>query len=207
VGWRERPDEDLRREAMAIYRDPKRAALAASDRTLALITEAIRRETSLVLHPNQVMAAAANRSGEMVELATGEGKTLSALAVAISYALAGRPVHVITANSYLAKRDGALARAVVSRLALTAASLTQDVAPDERPAAYRHHLLYTTLKDVGFDWLRDRVAIRDGRHTARLQGRLDVAVVDEADLVLIDEARVPLILSAPVGEAREQFYQ
>jgi len=201
-------DQALRQRALAVYTDRERIGRdgRAELETIALIGEAIRRETGLTLHPNQVMAALAMNRGWMIELATGEGKTLAVLATAAAFALMRRPVHVITANAYLAGRDAELADLVIRRVGLTATVLSKDKEGLERKQAYRDHVMYTTLHEVGFDWLRDRLSMLRGS-TDRIQQRLRVAIVDEADLVMIDEARTPMILSQQIEDDKTQLYQ
>jgi len=173
-----------------------------------LILEAIRREMGFTLHPNQVMAAIAMRHGSMIELATGEGKTLSVTLCAASYALSKLPVHIMTANSYLAERDAEQAGAIASRLGLTAGFLDPNANPAERGPVYRKSMLYSTLAELAFDWLRDRLRITRDKQMPAMP-RLRVALIDEADMIMIDEARTPLILSerVPGQTDREKVFR
>jgi len=151
-----------------------------------------------------------NRS--LAEMETGEGKTITALLPAAAFALAGRRVHVITVNDYLASRDAEQLGPVYAALGLSVGLVVHGQSPAERRAAYGCDVTYCTNKELVFDYLRDRMAlgrwrshsrllldglVQEGRAADRLLLRgLDVAVVDEADSVLIDEARTPLILSS-----------
>ncbi len=139
---------------------------------------------------------------------TGEGKTLTALLPAAIMALSGRPVHVITVNDYLARRDAEFARPFFALFGLACACASEEAEEDERRVAYGAAITYCTNKQVAFDYLRDRLARgrldETGLKIARLAGSaekplmlrgLGFALVDEADSVLIDEARTPLILS------------
>jgi preprotein translocase subunit SecA len=154
----------------------------------------------------------------VVEMATGEGKTITAVLPAVAAALAGKPVHVVTVNDYLAERDANRLRPVYAALGLTVGLVKQGDDPDSRRQAYAADVTYVTNKELTFDYLKDRIATAASRGDARhkvaslfrdtrggllLRG-LHVAIVDEADSVLIDEARTPLIISggAPRGWRR-----
>jgi preprotein translocase subunit SecA len=151
--------------------------------------------------------------GALAEMETGEGKTLTALLPSVTAALMGRPVHVITVNDYLARRDAEQLAPVYQALGLTVGLVEHGQLPQERQRAYQSDVTYCTNKELVFDYLRDRLALGPRRAGTRLlidalfkngiAGRrqplllrgLHFAIVDEADSVLIDEARVPLILS------------
>jgi preprotein translocase subunit SecA len=151
--------------------------------------------------------------GALAEMETGEGKTLTALLPAITAALMGRPVHIITVNDYLARRDAEQLAPVYHALGLTVGLVAHGQLPKERQRAYASDVTYCTNKELVFDYLRDRLALGPrragarlfidqifksgfaGRHQPLLLRGLHFAIVDEADSVLIDEARVPLILS------------
>ena len=158
-------------------------------------------------------------NGMLAEMATGEGKTLTATLPACTAAFAGLPVHVLTANDYLVKRDAALMRPLYQALGLTVGAIEEGMDPQARRAAYACDITYCTGKQLVFDYLKDRMLLRNmpGRLSLSIQ-KLDseqnrlsslllrglcVAIIDEADFVLIDEARTPLILSQP-GDAPEQ---
>lgn len=202
----------------------------------AMAREATRRELGLLHHRVQLMGGAAMLTRSIAEMETGEGKTITALLPAAVFALAGRPVHVVTVNDYLASRDATQLRNVYAALGLSVGIVIDGQTPAERRAAYRRDVVYCTNKDLVFDYLRDRMAIGTRRsHTRRAvddlvgagweQGRgawdgpndpanaglylrgLHVAIVDEADSVLIDEARTPLILSRSEGsEGTDALY-
>lgn len=209
-------DEDSLRHAwLAASADARRAPLhgAARARRLALLRESTYRATGLLAHPVQLVAvdALADRTG--VEMATGEGKTLVTMMAAAMQAAEGWPVHVITANEYLAGRDHAGAGDLFARLGLSSAVIGPDDPPTVRRAAYLSDVVYASAKDIAFDHLRDRIALggitRRGLKLSALTGQraapimrgLWSAIVDEADSVLIDEARTPLIISAPGGDS------
>jgi len=184
---------------------------ATAARSFALIRAVAARQLGLTPYDVQLMAAWSMLRGRMAELATGEGKTLAASLTAATAALAGRMVHVVTVNDYLAGRDHALLSPLYQALGLTAGLVVHGQTPAERRAAYACDIVYASNKELVFDYLRDQMRRRQtptvlhGR-VARLDGRrahedalvlrgLDFAIVDEADSVLIDEARTPLIIS------------
>ncbi|MFC5500128.1 DEAD/DEAH box helicase [Caenimonas terrae] len=174
-------------------------------------------------HRQQLLAARVLLDNRLVEMATGEGKTAAiALAAAVA-ALAGTPVHVITANDYLAQRDAGRLRPFFALLGLRVDCVTQPMATDQRRLAYACDVTYCTAKEIAFDYLRDAMA-RTGDLSAleqrarRLQSvspaappvlrGLCMAILDEADTVLIDEARMPLVLSQGSGsQPQEAFHR
>ena len=174
---------------------------------MALVVEAVRRRLGLELRPVQIMGGWVMARGMLAEMATGEGKTLTAVLPAATAALAGIPVHVLSANDYLVERDAEEMRPVYEALGLEVGFVTGAVSdPALRRAAYAKDVCYVTASQLGFDYLRDRLARRDFRDalSERLAGGegslllrgLCFAIVDEADSVLIDEARTPLVLAA-----------
>lgn len=172
-------------------------------------------------HRQQLMAARALLDQRLVEMDTGEGKTLAiALAAAVA-ALARTPVHVVTANDYLAERDAASLRPFYARLGLAVDFIAQPKELAQRRAAYACDVTYCTAKELAFDYLRDSLLqpadqsalerrLREAGSAARppvLRG-LCMAILDEADTILVDEARVPLVLSQPAnGAAEESFFR
>ncbi len=139
----------------------------------------------------------------VVEMDAGEGKTVAAAFPAITQALSGRSVHVITANDYLALRDAELLAPAYEFLGLTVGVVLSHMSDTERRSAYRNDIVYGTLREIGFDYLRDN--LRHSR-TDRVQGDLQVAIVDEADHALVDDGRTPLIISGkPGGSVRSVF--
>ena len=176
----------------------------------AIVREVSWRTTQKRHYPVQIMGALALYEGRMVEMATGEGKTLTATPAAVVAALAGDPVHVVTVNDYLAARDAEENAPIFEFFGLTCGVIDSDMDPDARRAAYRCDITYTSNNNVTFDYLRDRIALQSRRGLARLRTTdllarrgggglmlrgLAFAIVDEADSVFIDEARTPLILS------------
>ena len=195
---------------------------------LAVVREAAFRVLGQRAFDVQILGALATLRGMVAEMATGEGKTLTATLAACVAGLGGVPVHLVTVNRYLAERDHAAGVPLHAFLGLTSGLVTKDVPVAARAAAYRCDITVCTNKDLAFDYLRDRIAAGQGggrggrrgnlRHKAAVITRtghpsapsptllrgLHFAIVDEADSVLIDEARTPLILSGPSGEARDE---
>ncbi|MGX5777355.1 preprotein translocase subunit SecA [Methylorubrum zatmanii] len=163
----------------------------------------------------QMMGAAALLDGRIAQMATGEGKTLTATLAAGTAALAGLPVHIVTVNDYLAERDAEEMRPLFAALGLSVGVVKEKQELPERAQAYGCNITYCTNKDLAFDYLRDRIALGQRASDVRLKLEnlhapesrlaqlrlrgLHFAIVDEADSVLIDEARTPLIISAPAG--------
>ena len=140
----------------------------------------------------QLAAAALLLRGVIVEMDAGEGKTLASAMAAAIFAASGRSVHVLTANDYLATRDCALLAPVLESLGLTVGLVIEGMDRQERQYQYAAQIVFTTAREVGFDYLRDCVAESSER---RVNPIFDVAIVDEADHLLIDQARTPLIIS------------
>jgi preprotein translocase subunit SecA len=193
--------------------------LALAGRAFALVREAAGRTVGLRHFDVQLTGGWAMLNGMLAEMETGEGKTLTATLAAATAALAGRAVHVITVNDYLAKRDADWMRPVYETLGLTVGCIEQGMDPDARRAAYRCDVTYCSNKEIAFDYLRDRqvlggrpraIAMKtDALGGAGLGRRLllrglQFAIIDEADSVLVDEARTPLILSAEASLTQEE---
>ena len=144
----------------------------------------------------QIVAALAMDEGAIAEMQTGEGKTLAAVMPAAFNALAGRGVHVLTFNDYLARRDAEWMAPVYQGLGLSVAFVQQGMARADRQLAYRADVTYVTAKEAGFDYLRDHL-VRNV--SERVHRPFHMALVDEADSILIDEARAPLVVAGAVS--------
>jgi preprotein translocase subunit SecA len=146
----------------------------------------------------QLLGTLALLSGQVAEMATGEGKTLSGTLAAAGYVRRGHQVHVMSVNDYLARRDADWMRPVYDLLGVTVSWIGQGSTPDERRQAYAKDVCYASANEIGFDVLRDRLAAAaDDRVTVPP----DVVLIDEADSVLVDEALIPLVLAGSVGDA------
>lgn len=190
------------------------------DEAFALIREVSGRELGLRHFPVQLMAGLVMLDGGLAEMATGEGKTITALLPAITAAMAGMPVHVFTVNDYLAERDCNSLRPVIERFGLRCGLIVNGQENPERRAAYACHIVYGTNKEMTFDYLRDQTALGKRRGQGRrlvaelfgqvtqplLMRGLHFAIVDEADSIFIDEARTPLILSAELPGDTDGVY-
>jgi len=163
----------------------------------ALVFEACCQTIGLVPHDVQMIAGLAMLERKIIELPTGEGKTLAAVFPAYLQALSGRGVHVLTFNDYLARRDADWMGPVYRLLGLDVGVVQESMTKPEKRSAYACDITYATAKEAGFDFLRDQLA----RETDELVHRpFHVALVDEADSILIDEARIPLVISGTAGE-------
>ncbi|GAA1644910.1 accessory Sec system translocase SecA2 [Kribbella alba] len=159
---------------------------------LALAREAGKRAIGERAFDGQIVGALALLRGRIVEMATGEGKTLAGAFAAAGYAVGGRRVQVMAVNDYLARRDAEWMGPVYKLLGVSVSHIGQASTPEERREAYQADVCYAPVSELGFDVLRDRLVsdVAD-----RVTVKPDVALVDEADSVLIDEARVPLVLA------------
>jgi preprotein translocase subunit SecA len=169
---------------------------------LAHVLRATEQTLGLHLHDTQLLAATLMLDQQLVEMATGEGKTLAMAAAAAVAALAGVPVHVITANDYLAERDAQSLSALFAALGVSVAHIAPAHTPEQRRLAYAQDIVYATAKEVAFDYLRDGLSARQG--TPPLLRGLSLALIDEADSILLDEASVPLIISATTRHGAAQ---
>jgi preprotein translocase subunit SecA len=181
-------------------------------RTFALVREAARRFVGLRHREVQLLGGAVLLGGMVAEMETGEGKTLVATLPACALALAGVPVHIVTVNDYLARRDAEWMGPIYRALGITVGTIVHGMSLAARRDAYRCGVTYCTNKEVAFDYLRDRIVLWDRPSPIRLRlerlyGQtsranqltlhgLHFAIVDEADSVLVDEARTPLIISS-----------
>ena len=162
----------------------------------ALARESARRTISLRPFDEQVVAGLALDRGRIVEMQTGEGKTLAAVMPAALNALTGDGVHVLTFNDYLARRDAQWMGPIYRMLGLSVGCVQEGMNADERRRAYASDITYVTAKEAGFDHLRDLLAMDAAEVVHR---GFHFALVDEADSLLIDEARVPLVIAGHVG--------
>ena len=169
----------------------------------AVAREAARRATGMRPFDVQVMGAVVLHQGSIAEMKTGEGKTLVATMPVYLNALAGRGVHVVTVNDYLAGRDAAWMGPVYEFLGLSVAALQNNMEGNERRDAYLADITYGTNTEFGFDYLRDNMVLRTEQQVQR--GHF-YCIVDEVDSILIDEARTPLIISGPGERAAKTYY-
>jgi preprotein translocase subunit SecA len=164
----------------------------------AVAREAAQRTLGLRPFDVQIVAALAMDDGRIVEMQTGEGKTLAAVLPAALNALTGSGVHVLTFNDYLARRDAGWMEPIYQALGLSVAFVQEGMAPTARRRAYAADVTYVTAKEAGFDHLRDLLARRRDDVVHR---PFQFALIDEADSILIDEARVPLVIAGSADRA------
>lgn len=174
----------------------------ATAQFLALARETASRTLGLRPFDEQLVACCALLAGNAVEMDTGEGKTLVGALAAAGHALAGRRVHVLSVNDYLAERDAHWMTPFFDALGICVGWVGQATAFDERHRAYRCDVVYAPVSEVGFDVLRDRFAVGS---EGRVAPAFDVAIVDEADAVMIDEAMVPLVLAGTSDHTADDF--
>ncbi|CAM2946168.1 preprotein translocase subunit SecA [Vibrio mytili] len=168
----------------------------------ATVREASKRIYGMRHFDVQLIGGMVLNSGQIAEMRTGEGKTLTATLPAYLNALAGKGVHIVTVNDYLAKRDAETNRPLFEFLGMTVGVNVPNMHPQEKKEAYQADILYGTNNEFGFDYLRDNMAFRT---EDRVQRERFFAVVDEVDSILIDEARTPLIISGPAEDSSELY--
>ena len=207
-------DDELRRQlrqcaALAVH-GLRRADL---HRALLRVAEIAYRTLAMRPYPTQLLGAATLLRGQLAEMQTGEGKTLTAGLAACLAGVAGVPVHIVTVNDYLAQRDAQKLAPLFAFMGLTVGAVVHGLDPAAKRQAYAADISYCTNKELVFDYLRDRVAAGGRAGAAQVRARslfgaaaeapmlrgLHLAIIDEADSVLIDEARTPLILAEKAG--------
>ncbi|MBY0442311.1 MAG: accessory Sec system translocase SecA2 [Mycobacteriaceae bacterium] len=185
-------DDEQLRKAAALLSLGDLADAADVPQFLAIAREAAQRGTGLRPFDVQLLGALRMLAGDVIEMATGEGKTLAGAIAAAGYALAGRRVHVVTINDYLARRDAEWMGPLLQAMGLTVGWITAESTADERRTAYTCDVTYASVNEIGFDVLRDQL-VTDVADL--VSPNPDVALIDEADSVLVDEALVPLVLA------------
>ena len=202
--YRALTDEELRAKT------PEFKARLANGETLddilpeafAAVREAAGRVLGLYPYRVQLIGGIVLHQGRIAEMKTGEGKTLVATLPAYLNALTGNGVHIVTVNDYLAKRDSEWMGKVHRFLGLSVGLIVHDLTSDERRAAYAADITYGTNNEMGFDYLRDNMALFSSELVQRGHA---FAIVDEVDSILIDEARTPLIISG-IGQKSTEMY-
>src|SRR6201984_2116864 len=187
------------------YKDELQKALAnVIVPAFAIVREAGRRFLNMRHFDVQLIGGMVLHDGKIAEMKTGEGKTLVATLPAALNALAGRGVHIVTVNDYLARRDAEWMSPLYRALGLSVGVIVHDLDDEQRRAAYGADITYGTNNEFGFDYLRDNMkydlahCVQRGHH---------FAIVDEVDSILIDEARTPLIISGPSEESTDKYFK
>jgi preprotein translocase subunit SecA len=191
---KENPDELVAAE--------KEALDAILPEAFAVCREAGRRVVGMRHFDVQIIGGAILHQGKIAEMKTGEGKTLVATLPAYLNALAGRGVHVVTVNDYLAKRDAEWMGKIYGFLGLTVGVIVHDLSDQQRREAYAADITYGTNNEFGFDYLRDNMKFE---LTDMVQRGQNFCIVDEVDSILIDEARTPLIISGPTDQTTDKY--
>ena len=187
----------IKHEALALHR---RACEIIHGQVFEFGEEKI--EWNMIPYDVQVLGALALNDGNIAEMRTGEGKTLVATLAAYLNALVGHPVHVVTVNDYLARRDAKEMSIIYNTLGLSVGVITHNQSFQDKKISYSANVVYATNNELGFDYLRDNMASDENN---RVMKRKWFAIVDEVDSILVDEARTPLIISAPAAEATSQY--
>jgi len=222
-GYSKLTDTELRKESLSLrYRARSGESLdALLCEAFALVRESGQRTLGMRHYPVQLLGGVALHYRSIVEMQTGEGKTLTATLPMYLAALAGRGAHLATANDYLARRDADWMQPLYEALGMTIGVVESNTSQPDRRNAYRCDVTYGTAKEFGFDFLRDRLLKRhtgDGRRNLlsqmlgqdkgsadeTVQRELHFALIDEADSILIDEARTPLIISTIPGDSQAE---
>ncbi len=192
-------------EALRAKTDEFKARLANGEtlddllvEAFAVVREAATRVLGMRHYRVQLIGGVILHQGRIAEMKTGEGKTLVATLPSYLNALEGKGVHIVTVNDYLANRDAEWMGAVHRFLGLTVGVILNSMTPEERRAAYACDITYATNNELGFDYLRDNMAVYENQ---LVQRELHYAIIDEVDSVLIDEARTPLIISGQSGKS------
>ena len=197
-------DEELR-DHTRIFKERLAAGETLDDilpEAFATVREAARRTLNMEHFPVQLIGGIVLHQGRIAEMRTGEGKTLVSTAPAYLNALNGKGVHIVTVNDYLAKRDAEWMGQIHEFLGLTVGVVLNPMTSEERKKAYNCDITYVTNNELGFDYLRDNMAIYKEQMVLR---ELDYAIIDEVDSVLIDEARTPLIISGQSGKSTKLY--
>ena len=168
----------------------------------AVAMTAIHSTYGITLYKVQVMGAFSLHQGDVAEMKTGEGKTLTAILPAYLNSLSGNAVNIITVNEYLSQRDAFNTGKVFNKLGLTTGSVVAKMKPEEKKAEYAKDVVYSTNAEIGFDFLRDNMARTISQKVLK---SFDYAIVDEVDSILIDEARTPLIIAGNQDATSEEY--
>lgn len=168
----------------------------------ATVREASKRTIGLEHFPVQLLGGVVLHKGLIAEMRTGEGKTLVSTCPAYLNALTKKPVHIVTVNDYLARRDAELMAPVYEFLGMSVGVVLNEMSQNERKKAYECDITYVTNNELGFDYLRDNLVTSLDEKVLR---GLEYCIIDEADSVLIDEARTPLIISGQSGKSTSLY--
>ncbi len=200
-------DDDRLKAQTQLFRDRLAAGETLDDilpEAFATVREASKRVMGMRHFDVQMVGGIVLHRGEIAEMRTGEGKTLTETLACYLNALEGKGVHVVTVNDYLARRDAEWMGRIYGFLGLTTGVVVPNIPEHERRAAYASDITYATNNELGFDYLRDNMKYE---REQMVQRPFNFAIVDEVDSILIDEARTPLIISGPTDDKSELYMQ
>ena len=200
-------DDDRLKAQTQVFRDRLAAGETLDDilpEAFATVREASKRVMGMRHFDVQMVGGIVLHRGEIAEMRTGEGKTLTETLACYLNALDGKGVHVVTVNDYLARRDAEWMGRIYGFLGLTTGVVVPNIPEHERRAAYESDITYATNNELGFDYLRDNMKYE---REQMVQRPFNFAIVDEVDSILIDEARTPLIISGPTDDKSELYMQ
>jgi preprotein translocase subunit SecA len=200
-------DDERLKQQTQLFRDRLLAGETLDDilpEAFATVREASKRVMGMRHFDVQMVGGIVLHRGEIAEMRTGEGKTLTETLACYLNALEGKGVHVVTVNDYLARRDAEWMGRIYGFLGLTTGVVVPNIAEHERRAAYQCDITYATNNELGFDYLRDNMKYERAQ---MVQRPFNFAIVDEVDSILVDEARTPLIISGPTDDKSELYLQ
>ena len=200
-------DDDRLKGQTQIFRDRLAAGETLDDilpEAFATVREASKRVMGMRHFDVQMVGGIVLHRGEIAEMRTGEGKTLTETLACYLNAIEGKGVHVVTVNDYLARRDAEWMGKIYGFLGLTTGVVVPNIAENERREAYACDITYATNNELGFDYLRDNMKYERAQ---MVQRPFNFAIVDEVDSILVDEARTPLIISGPTDDKSELYMQ
>jgi preprotein translocase subunit SecA len=198
-------DDDRLKGQTQIFRDRLAAGETLDDilpEAFATVREASKRVMGMRHFDVQMVGGIVLHRGEIAEMRTGEGKTLTETLACYLNAIEGKGVHVVTVNDYLARRDAEWMGRIYGFLGLTTGVVVPNIQEHERRAAYESDITYATNNELGFDYLRDNMKYERAQ---MVQRPFNFAIVDEVDSILVDEARTPLIISGPTDDKSELY--
>jgi preprotein translocase subunit SecA len=204
TNYQQLSDDELAKLRSKLKESSKDESFNLLPHAFAATREASVRATGLRHFDSQMLGGIALSEGNITEMKTGEGKTLVATLPAYLNAVNDKKVVLVTVNDYLAQRDADWMRPIYENLGLTVGVIYSNQSFEEKKSAYQCDVIYATNGELGFDYLRDNMALRA---EDKVQCSLDFAIVDEVDSILIDEARTPLIISGPSNESADYYVQ
>lgn len=198
--------EDIANELLVIKDNKKMKVIDKTMRAMALAKNAAQHVLGMTYYDVQIMGALALTDGEIAEMKTGEGKTLTCSAAVASNFVQGFKTHVVTANEYLAVRDRQTLASLYNFMGITNAHNISTMNKEEKRNAYQCEVVYSVATELGFDYLRDNLVYDIKDKTQQIDFENTKALIDEADFILIDEARTPMIISSPSSDNLHDKY-